>query len=604
MSKLLIVESPTKVRTLSTYLGKEFLVLPTFGHLMDLPKGRLGIDVEKDFALEYEYLPGKKKVISAILKAAKNSELTYLGTDPDREGEFIAALLAEKIGKSSVVKRVKFREISKSAILEALENPDKLDDALVESQKARRILDRLIGYKVSPFLWKWIRSGLSAGRVQSVALKWICEREQEIREFVQEVSWEVCADVRFSAEKEDMVRFHRSQGDFPTEREAREFLDSILEKKNQLAVLSRKENEAKTLPPPPFTTASMQQEAFRLLRFPAAKTLKLAQALYEGVDIGFGKRQGLITYMRTDSTRLSSKSISEIQEQILDRFGREFISNLGPRKTKARGKIQDAHEAIRPVDPRISPEQIYRLSDRSISKDAKSLYEIIWKRSIASQMIPETWKRIQFKAKTQDIDWEGEIKGTILPGYKILYGGTPRNFPLWKVGDLLSPENWDVISKTTEPPPRYTEASIVARLEKDGIGRPSTFATILETLYKRKYCEREKSSILATPLGEKVNSFLQNAFSDLFREKFTSEMESRLDAIAEGKESEKKLLQEFYVALEKTLKNTNVRQVITQVKSEKKKVGYGVCPICGKGEKVLKSSKKKKYFICSRFPEC
>ncbi|EPG76073.1 DNA topoisomerase I [Leptospira fainei serovar Hurstbridge str. BUT 6] len=608
MPQLLLVESPTKVRTLSSYLGSDFQILATFGHLVDLPSDRLGVDISQDFLPEYELLPGKKKVLAQILKAAKSADRILIATDPDREGEFIGSILSDRIGKRALVKRVKFREISKAAVLEAISHPIEIDHRMVESQVTRRILDRLIGYKISPFLWKGIASGLSAGRVQSVALKWICERETEIRTFLPEDSWEVIATVHFSPEKEDFILFRRKNGAFETEQEGIAVLRNLIKQNANLTIIDRSERKGKTLPPAPFTTASLQQEAFRFFKFPASKTLKLAQSLYEGIDLGQGKRQGLITYMRTDSVRISAQARFELKKEAIHSFGAEFVSaeDFSYREKKGKGKTQDAHEAIRPVDPTLTPKDIQDINERSLNKDAKKLYELIWKRSIASQMKPETWIRIRFQAEAGSEAWIGETKRTEFPGYRVVYGDVQEFRPPWKVGEILSPTKWEIQKRTTEPPPRYSEATLVAKMEKEGIGRPSTYANILETLYKRNYAIRDKIGILATNLGEKVNSFLQKAFPDLFRDGFTADMEMKLDQIAEGSVSRSLLLTDFYSKLETVLKNADVKSASSEWKKTSKAVlGYGICPVCGKGQRIRKrSSKKKEYFICSRFPEC
>ncbi len=602
MQILLLVESPAKVKTISSYLGKEYKVLATFGHVLDLPTDRLGIDIQKDFEPEYVILKGKKKVLSSILKEAKSASHVLIATDPDREGEFIGAILAEKIGKKKQISRIRFQEISRVSILEAVANPDSIDLDLVDSQKTRRLLDRLIGYLVSPFLWKAIGSGLSAGRVQSIALKWICEREEEIRIFIPTESWLVCATCRFGKGEKETIQFYPEIGAFVSENLASDFLESVLKKENVLRILERKEKLGETLPPPPFITASLQQEAFRILKFPASKTMRLAQGLYEGIDLGNGKTQGLITYMRTDSSRISPEATSALRKKISLLYGEDAVSEktVSYRSKKSKGKTQDAHEAIRPVDPFLEPGSLSRLG-----KDAKNLYELIWKRSIASQMKEEKWKRIRFSAEAGGTKWEGESVFTTEPGYKKIYGIISDSYPSWKKGDSISPESWDILSKTTEPPPRYTEASLIARLEKEGIGRPSTFAAILETLYKRNYANSEKARIFATALGEKVNLFLQAAFPDLFREKFTFEMEQKLDSIASGEESRSKVLSDFYSFLESNLKKTDLKTTSSDLKQKIKSHSYGICPVCKKGQRVKKrSSKKKEYYVCSRFPEC
>ncbi|TGL61622.1 type I DNA topoisomerase [Leptospira sarikeiensis] len=607
MSILVLVESPTKVKTISSYLGRDYKVLATFGHILDLPSDRIGIKIEKDFEPEYVPLKGKKKILSLILKEAKTSSSILIATDPDREGEFIGFILAQKLGKKKI-SRIRFQEIQKEKILKAISEPDEIDLDLVDSQKARRILDRLIGYKISPFLWRAVGGeGLSAGRVQSVALKWICDREEEIRNFVPVTTWLVAATVSYGPGENDHIIFYPKREAFATKEEASEFLGSILKKTKELEITERKEKVGETLPPPPFTTAALQQEAFRVLKFSASKTMKLAQELYEGVDLGKGKTQGLITYMRTDSVRISEESKESIRKKIKTLYGQEYVSDRSQtyRVKKTKGKSQDAHEAIRPVDIGLEPSFVFSLGDRSLSKDAKKIYELIWKRSLASLMKPEVWKRIEFISSGGGQTWEGEKLFTIDPGYKKIYNGSASLLPSWKKGDRLKPESWDLSEKTTEAPPRYTEASLVSKLEKEGIGRPSTFASILETLYKRKYVRSEKGKLFSEILGERVNSFLQAAFSELFRERFTSEMETKLDSIASGEETRSKVLTEFYSVLDSQIKKTDIREINKQLKEKPKTPKYGICPVCKEGERVRKkSSKKKEYYICSRFPEC
>ena len=335
--------------------------------------------------------------------------------------------------------------------------------------------------------------------------------------------------------------------------------------------------------------------------------MKLAQELYEGTDLGKGKSQGLITYMRTDSVRMGDDTIGSIRKKISSKFGLEFVSDKAQtyRLKKTKGKSQDAHEAIRPVDIFLEPSFVFELGDRNLSKDSKRLYELIWKRAIASQMKPETWKRVGFVANVEGEVWEGVKLFSIDPGYKKIYNQNADILPAWKKGEILTPDPWEIQEKTTEPPPRYTEASFVSKLEKEGIGRPSTFASILETLYKRKYVYSEKGKLYSEILGERVNSFLQAAFADLFREKFTFEMEQKLDSIASGEESRSKVLSEFYSVLDSQLKKTNILEINRQLKEKPKSPKYGICPVCKEGERVRKkSSKKKEYYICSRFPAC
>ncbi|PJZ58219.1 type I DNA topoisomerase [Leptospira barantonii] len=607
MSFLLIVESPSKAKTISGYLGKEFRILATLGHVADLPKTTLGLDLKNDFEPEYVVLPGKKKVLSEIVKAAKESEKIFLATDPDREGEFISAYLRDRIKKKSNVYRIRFTEITRDVILETLKNPDAIRESLVDAQKTRRIGDRLIGYFVSPVLWKEIGPGLSAGRVQSVALKWICDREEEICNFHAEVYYNILLHIKDKNGIEGL--FQRNGERIFSEQKAKDILENV-QKQKILKISDKKESFGKNSPPPPFQTASLQQEAFRRYQFSSKKTMSLAQRLYEGVDHGNGKREGLITYMRTDSARMSADFIDKARSWILSNLGERFSNGPGPgsirKKKKTTQKIQDAHEAVRITDPFLTPNE----AKRFLTKEEGLLYELIWKRTIASILPPEEFLKIEYSIGIDGEIFGLETKKTLFEGFKILNEVDSKPIPVWEKGESVSLENSELEKKQTEPPSRYTEGSLVAKLEKEGIGRPSTYATVSETLLKRKYVDQEKKFFLPLPLGEKVNFFLQTSFGDLFREKFTAELESDLDRIEKNEADSLSILNRLWSDLQIRIQNSKSSAVVFRkewavTRQKKKETGWGTCPLCREGTLQKKrTSKKKEFYQCSRFPDC
>ncbi|RHX91262.1 type I DNA topoisomerase [Leptospira yasudae] len=612
MSFLVIVESPSKAKTIGGYLGKEFRILATLGHVADLPKSTLGLDLKNHFEPEYTILPGKKKVLSEIIKAAKESEKVFLATDPDREGEFISAYIRDRLKKKSNVFRIRFTEITRNAILDSLQNPDSILEPLVDAQKTRRIGDRLIGYFVSPVLWKEIGPGLSAGRVQSVALKWICDREEEIRNFKPEVYYNILLYVLDRNGIEGV--FQRIGDRIFSEEEANRILESLQKEKN-LRIQEKKEIKGKNSPPPPFQTASLQQEAFRRFQFSSKKTMSIAQKLYEGMDLGNGKREGLITYMRTDSTRLNPDFVRQARAWITSAFGDVFAGGAGtvtstasrkPKKTVSAKRIQDAHEAIRVTDPFLTPEK----AKTFLNKEEASLYELIWKRTVASLMPPEEFLKTEYTIAAAGETFSLETKKTLFPGFKRLSDMETKPIPVWDRGESVSLSKAESERKQTEPPYRYSEGSLVAKLEKEGIGRPSTYATVSETLQKRKYIDQEKKFFYPLPLGEKVNFFLQAGFGDLFREKFTAELESELDKIERSESDSLSVLNRLWADLQTSIQSSKsaapgFRKEWAQTRQKKIETGWGVCPLCKEGSlQKKKTSKKKEFYQCSRFPDC
>ncbi|MBE8435512.1 type I DNA topoisomerase [Leptospira borgpetersenii] len=602
MSSLIIVESPSKAKTIGGYLGKEFRILATLGHVADLPKTTLGLDLKNRFEPEYVVLPGKKKILSEIIKAAKESQRIFLATDPDREGEFISAYIRDRLKKKSNVFRIRFTEITRNAILSSLQNPDTIHESLVEAQKTRRVGDRLIGYFISPVLWREIGPGLSAGRVQSVALKWICDREDEIRNFHSEIYYNVLLYVH---DKKGIEGVFQRVGDrIFSEEKANLILQSVQKEKN-LRISEKKESHKKNLPPPPFQTASLQQEAFRKLRFSSKKTMSIAQKLYEGMDLGNGKREGLITYMRTDSVRLSPDFVERANSWIISELGETFANKLERKVKKSSKKIQDAHEAIRITDPFLTSEGAKKI----LGKEEASLYELIWKRTISYLLPPEEFLNTEYSIFVAGEYFQLETKKTLFPGYKILNEADKKANPNWEKGELLTLQKAECEKKQTEPSPRYSEGTLVAKLEREGIGRPSTYSTVSEILVKRKYVEQEKKFFYPLPLGEKVNFFLQSGFGDLFREKFTAELESNLDRIEKNEIDSLVILNRLWSDLQTQIQNSKFvasvfRKEWAEIR-EKKKTSWGICPLCRDGSlQKKKTSRKKEFYQCSRFPDC
>ncbi|MDL5244956.1 type I DNA topoisomerase [Leptospira weilii] len=601
MPSLIIVESPSKAKTIGGYLGKEFRILATLGHVADLPKTTLGLDLKNRFEPEYVVLPGKKKILSEIVRAAKESQRIFLATDPDREGEFISAYIRDRLKKKSNVFRIRFTEITRNAILSSLQNPDTIHESLVEAQKTRRVGDRLIGYFISPVLWKEIGPGLSAGRVQSVALKWICDREEEIRNFNSEVYYNV---LLYARDKKGIEGVFQRAGDrIFSEEKANLILQNVQKEKN-LRISEKKESREKNLPPPPFQTASLQQEAFRKLQFSSKKTMSVAQKLYEGMDLGNGKREGLITYMRTDSIRLSPDFVERANSWIVSELGETFVNRLERKVRKSGRKIQDAHEAIRITNPFLVPES----AKNFLGKEEASLYGLIWKRTISYLLPPEEFLKTEYSVFAAGECFQLETKKTLFPGYKILNEVDKKANPNWEKGELLTLQKVECEKKQTEPPPRYSEGTLVAKLEREGIGRPSTYSTVSEILVKRKYVEQEKKFFYPLPLGEKVNFFLQSGFGDLFREKFTAELESNLDRIEKNEIDSFSILNRLWSDLQTQIQNSKFaafRKEWAEIREKKKETGWGICPLCRDGSlQKKKTSRKKEFYQCSRFPDC
>ncbi len=593
--KLLIVESPTKAKTIKRYLGDEFLVLASKGHIKDLPKSRFGVDIEHGFKPTYVTIHGKSSVIKAIKEAAKRADVIYLGSDPDREGEAIAYHVAQevrKVGKNDV-KRVLFYEITKDEVKKAIENPQEIDMWKVEAQLARRILDRIVGYKVSPLLWKAIHKGLSAGRVQTVALRLIVEREKEIQSFVPQKYWRLIAFF-----EKDGVRFKAVyQPKIEDEKEAKRLLE--LARQSEFVVKSFSKSMKSTAPPPPYKTSTLQQDASNKLGFSAKFTMRLAQELYEGVELPDGTMHGLITYMRTDSVRMADKAIAAIRKLVEEQFGKEFLP-AKPRKHKDKGTIQGAHEAIRPTEFERTPESL----EGALRRELHKLYSLIWRRAVASQMASA-----KFEVRTAELTGnEGlslKAEGKILKfdGFYRVLGDKPQDVLLPELveGEKLKPVEVKLEEKETEPPKRYTEATLIKALEAKGIGRPSTYAPTIATLFEREYIVKDGRALKPTELGILVNDMLIPRFPELFDVNFTAKMEAQLDEVEGGKLHWQELLRRFYEKFSKELEK--VESNISELKNASIQVLDEKCPVCGR-PLVVRWGRYGKFIACSGYPEC
>jgi len=542
---LLIVESPTKVETLKKIVGKNFVIKASVGHIKDLPKKKLGVDVDNNFAPEYITIRGKGKVLSALKAAAKKAENIYLAPDPDREGEAIAYHIGNEIAKFTKGKiyRVMFNEITKRAVTEAIKNPIELNNNRVNAQQARRILDRLVGYKISPLLWKKVQRGLSAGRVQSVALRVVCDREREIQNFKQEEYWSITVDLEGSQTPVFPAKLFKVEGkkaEISNEKSAQEIVKNVEGAEFLLKEIVKKEK--KRNPSPPFITSTLQQEASRKLNFSPKKTMMLAQRLYEGIALGSKGTVGLITYMRTDATRLANEALDEIRELINDKYGKEFLPEK-PNFYKSKKSAQEAHEAIRPTDVSLEPKGIKEF----LEKDMYNLYELIWRRTMSCQMVPAVLDTTQFdihsgkylfRANGSVIKFEGFMKVYVEDSDDAPTGGvkaTDRILPDLEKGEALKLQKILPEQHFTQPPPRYSEAMLVKALEEKGIGRPSTYAAIISVIRDRDYVRSEEKRLAPSELGFLVSDLLVESFPDLMTEEFTAQMEDKLDQIEDGK---------------------------------------------------------------------
>lgn len=616
---LVIVESPAKARTLSKILGKGYTLKASMGHVRDLPKSRLGVDIENGFVPKYVVPRTKSKLVRELKQAAKTASAIYLATDPDREGEAISWHLAEVIKSDKTpFRRVVFHEITKEAIEQAFKHPHSIDMKLVNAQQARRVLDRLVGYKISPLLWQNVRRGLSAGRVQSVALKIIVDREREIQKFTPLEYWSIEAELTKERATTKVIPFRAmligfidgAKLDIHNREEATEINDEL--KPASYSVIKVKTKKVTRQPAPPFITSTLQQEAWRKLRFSAKQTMAIAQQLYEGLPIGSEGRVGLITYMRTDSTRVARSAIVEAREVISDKYGAQFIPPHARSFLRRVKGAQEAHEAIRPTKIRREPSLIKSHLTAAQSK----LYQLIWKRMVASQMSAALFNNttVDIKARCSasrtDYLFRTSCSVSTFPGFIILYTegkdevdreeGKSSLLPQLEKGDELKLLGLFPEQHFTQPPPHFTEATLIKMLEQWGIGRPSTYAPILSTIQGRDYVTKVKGSLQATELGFVVNDLLAQHFANIINIKFTAQMEDELDEIAQENRDWVQVVQDFYTPFEESLKNA--AQLMEKVKLADE-VTDEVCPKCGK-PMLVKFGRYGKFLACSGYPEC
>jgi len=606
---LFIVESPAKAKTLSKYLGGGFVVRATVGHIKDLPADSLGVKPDKGFAPSFRVIQGKSKVISAIRSAAQGVDEVYLASDPDREGEAIAWHVAEEIQKEfkgnncPEFKRVLLHEITKTGLKKALSEAGKLDRDRYESQLARRILDRLVGYELSPLLWKKVSGGLSAGRVQSVAVALVVDREREIQAFVPQEYWVITADLEGVNPPKFQARLIKVDGEkalLPDEATARPLLDHL--RTVPWAVLDVQREEKKKYSPPPFITSTLQQDAHRIFRFTTKRTMALAQQLYEGVDMGGMGTHGLITYMRTDSVRVSEEALHAVRGFIDSTFGARYVPS-SPNRFRNKKSAQDAHEAIRPTSMEFTPDKVAGYLD----KDQARLYGLIWNRFVASQMAPAVFDVTEVTIRAGD-RWLFQATGKVLlfDGFLALYRDFESDddaagaLPPLNPGESLRLLDINGEQRFTQPPSRFTEGTLVKELEKKGIGRPSTYATILSTIQDKQYVERDKGKFAPTELGFVVTDLLRANFPDVMDVGFTAQMEEELDRVEEGAEKREELLEKFWSGFKTALDTarTNMRSV----KKEPEKTDVK-CPKCGSAM-VIRFGRRGAFLACSAFPEC
>ena len=601
--KLIIVESPAKANTIKKFLGGKTKVVASMGHIRDLPKSKLGVNIENNFEPEYINIRGKGDLIKSLKKDAKAAKKVYLATDPDREGEAIAWHLAHILDIPEDSKsRVTFNEITKTAVQKAIKEPRQIDINLVNAQQARRVLDRIVGYKISPVLWKKVRKGLSAGRVQSVAVKLIVDREKEIEDFIPEEYWNIIAKLLDEKSKKEfeakLVGKNNKKLEIHSKEEVDEILDNIKDAK--FIVKDVKKGERKRNPAPPFTTSTMQQEASRKLNFSLKKTMSVAQTLYEGVKIPEKGTVGLITYMRTDSTRISEEARKVAKEVVEATYGSEYYEN---RYYKTKADAQDAHEAIRPTYIDIKPEQI----KDSLTNDQYKLYRLIYNRFLASQMKSAIFDTLAVTIDANEYNFKANGQSIKFKGFMTLYvEGTDEKedeigqIPLLEVNQEVEKEKIESKQSFTEPPPRYTEASLVKALEEKDIGRPSTYSPTITTILARHYIEKEAKQLVPTELGKVVNKLLTENFPDIINVKFTAEIENEFDEIAEGKENWKQMISEFYGPFEKELEKVEKELEHVQLEEE---VSDVPCEKCGR-MMVIKYGRYGKFLACPGYPEC
>ena len=596
---IVIVESPAKVKTINKFLGNKFKVLSSMGHLIDLPKSTLGVDIKCGFLPKWIVVRSKSKLLTKLKKDANGATKIYFATDPDREGEAIGWNLVEHIGDGKKIYRVTFQEITREAVLKAFEHPREFDRKKIDAQVARRILDRIVGYKISPLLWKKVGSRLSAGRVQSVALRIIVEREREIKKFVPEEYWQIAVDLK-KTEYTDLLtaaleKIDNEKCELCSQDQTQKIVEDI--KGQAFSVSDISQREVKRNAGPPLITSTLQQEAFNKLRFNASRTMMIAQQLYEGIDLGDGETVGLITYMRTDSVNISQEATDRVRQFIGANYGKKYLPKT-PNKYKSKKSAQEAHEAIRPSDVSRKPADMRKFLD----DDQYKLYELIWNRFVSSQIVPAVYqyKKIEITAGKYQFGASGStllFDGYLTVDKELREEESKIDFSHFAKGDSLSLEEVRPTQHFTKPPPRYSDASLVKALEEDGIGRPSTYASIIQTVVLRNYVIRDRGYLKPTELGTLICDLLVEYFSKIMDLGFTAKMEDSLDLIEEGKMASLDLLTEFYKPFKEELDYAEANIVKTENFVDKH------CPECGR-QMVVKWGRRGKFLSCSGFPEC
>ena len=605
---LVIVESPTKVKTIKKFLGSNYVVMASNGHVRDLPKSQMGVDLEHDFEPKYITIRGKGEILAGLRKEVKKADKIYLATDPDREGEAISWHLMKALKlEGKKVYRISFNEITKSAVKASLKNARDIDMDLVDAQQARRVLDRIVGYKISPVLWAKVKRGLSAGRVQSVALRIIADREDEIAAFIPEEYWSLDANFKVKGEKKPLTaKFYGTKDEKITihnEEELHKILADLEEAEYEVVDVKRGERSKKA--PLPFTTSTLQQEASKALNFATSKTMRIAQQLYEGVDIKGSGTVGLITYLRTDSTRISEEADANARAYVGKAYGEEYVAETASeQKQKNDGKnIQDAHEAIRPSDVTRVPAEI----KESLTRDQFRLYQLIWKRFVASRMQPAKYETTSVKIGADDYRFTVSASKIIFEGFRLAYVESDEEKQSGNVmvnsidkDSELTKESFDYKQHFTQPPAHYTEASLVKTLEELGIGRPSTYAPTISTIITRRYVAKENKNLYMTELGEVVNHIMKQSFPSIVDVNFTANMEGLLDMIAEGKVEWKSVISNFYPDLKEAVEKAEKELETVKIEDEVTDV---VCEECGRNM-VIKYGPHGKFLACPGFPEC
>lgn len=602
---LVIVESPAKAKTISKILGKDFQVKASNGHIRDLPKKKLGVSIRKKFEPSYEIMPDKQKIVDELHSSAKGCKHIYLAPDPDREGEAIAwhlSFVLEDLGIN--IKRIEFNEITKDAIQKAIKKPRSIDEEKVNAQQARRVLDRLVGYKISPLLWQKVKRGLSAGRVQSVAVRLICDRETEIENFKTEEFWTIDAELSKNSKSKfiaELVKYDNKKPQLGSEKEVKKLI-SVLDKET-FTVKSITLSEQKRTPPQPYITSTLQQEASRKFGFTVKRTMAIAQELYEGLELGSEGPVGLITYMRTDSTRIANEAIEAVREHIKETYGEEYL-HKEIRKAKIKAGAQDAHEAIRPTDMSRDPKSLKHF----LKPDYYKIYKLIWDRFVASQMQDAVYEILTIEAEAGKSLWRAKSSKIKFAGFQIIYLETKEDapeeesnenekLPSLEKGDKLKKHKIEPKQHFTQPPPRYNEATLVKSLEEKGIGRPSTYAPTITTIQARGYVKRESRILIPTELGRQVNEQLVNHFPDIVDLKFTAEMENDLDEIESGNKKWQLVIKEFYEPFAETLKTAKEEMKPVSIPSGQ------ICELCGKNL-LIKSGRFGDFLACEGYPEC